>query len=232
MGPQGLWVNGVAIFNVMDGGSYSNARNADVGGGIVTPTAVHVSAASFENGPLAPGSLVTAFSLFGTPLATGTDTASSVAWPTILAGATVTVKDSAGVPHNAPIYYASPAQINYLLPADCTTGNATVTITAGTASSNGNITIRGSYPNLFPVPYRSDQGFLVLYGSGLGSAKTVTATVGGVGVTVAYAGAQGTYAGLDQYNLALPAALAGKGKVDVVVMVDGKPSNTVSAVIE
>jgi hypothetical protein len=232
MGTQGLWVNGVAIFNAMDGGSYSNVRGADLGGGIVTPTAVHVSAASFENGPLAPGSLVTAFSLFGTALATSTDTATSATWPTILAGAAVTVKDAAGVSHNAPIYYASPTQINYLLPADCALGNATVTIAAGGASSNGNISIKASYPNLFPVAYASSQGYLVIYGSGLGASKNVTATAGGVPLTVAYAGAQGTYAGLDQYNFALPASLAGKGKVDVIVTVDGRPSNTVSAVIQ
>ncbi len=65
LGAQGLWVNGVAVFNALDGASYSNARGADAGGGLVALAAAHVSAASFEPGPLAAGSLVTAFPLFG-----------------------------------------------------------------------------------------------------------------------------------------------------------------------
>jgi uncharacterized protein (TIGR03437 family) len=59
----------------------------------------------------------------------------------------------------------------------------------------------------------------------------VTATVGGVAAPVAYAGPQGTYAGLDQINVTLPAGLAGRGKVDVVVTAGGKPSNPVNLVI-
>jgi uncharacterized protein (TIGR03437 family) len=50
-------------------------------------------------------------------------------------------------------------------------------------------------------------------------------------VPVAYAGPQGTYAGLDQINLSLPQSLTGKGKVDVVVTAAGKPSNPVHITI-
>ena len=70
-----------------------------------------------------------------------------------------------------------------------------------------------------------EQATLVLYGTGLNGAKEVTATVGGVAVPVAYAGPQGTYAGLDQINLTLPQGLAGRGKVDVVITAGGKPVN-------
>lgn len=73
----------------------------------------------------------------------------------------------------------------------------------------------------------AEQATLVLYGTGLNGAKDVTATVGGIAVPVAYAGPQGTYAGLDQINLSLPQSLAGKGKVDVIVTAAGKPSNPV-----
>ena len=57
-------------------------------------------------------------------------------------------------------------------------------------------------------------------------------TIGGVSVPVAYAGAQGTYAGLDQINLPLPGSLAGKGKVDVVITASGKVSNPVNVVLQ
>ena len=57
MGPVGMWVNGVAIFNTLDGGSYSNAVGADAGGGGISTRATHFSMASKERGPLAAGSL-------------------------------------------------------------------------------------------------------------------------------------------------------------------------------
>ena len=43
-----------------------------------------------------------------------------------------------------------------------------------------------------------------------------------------YAGPQGTWAGLDQYNVAIPRSLAGKGKVSVSLSVNGKTSNAVN----
>ena len=262
MGPQGVWVNGVAVFNAEDGASYSNAQGIDIGGGLVGLAAFHVSAASFEAGPMAPGSLVTAFSLFGTPLATSTATAPSTTWPTTLGGATVTVKDSSGVVLPATIYYASPGQINYCLPTGLAAGYATVTISAGSVSATGNINIGTTYPNLFlansqalaaaylirihngqqsvesvtasPINLAAatDQVYLIVVGSGLGTATTATATIGGVAATVASAGPQGTYSGLDQYNILIPAALAGKGKVDVVVTAGGKRSNPVNITIQ
>ena len=69
-------------------------------------------------------------------------------------------------------------------------------------------------------------------GSGLGSATSVTATIGGVTANVTYAGAEGTYPGVDQYNILIPPALAGKGKVDVIVTAGGLPSNTVNVTIQ
>src|SRR5207237_787265 len=58
-GPQGMWVNGVSVFNFIDGASYSNATGNDAGGGNAPSLlAVVSSSASYEQGPLAPGSLV------------------------------------------------------------------------------------------------------------------------------------------------------------------------------
>jgi uncharacterized protein (TIGR03437 family) len=44
---------------------------------------------------------------------------------------------------------------------------------------------------------------------------------------VDYVGPQPDTPGLDQLNVKLPRSLAGVGEVDVVLTVDGKPSNTV-----
>ncbi|MGH9847392.1 MAG: YHYH protein, partial [Blastocatellia bacterium] len=72
MGAVGMWVNGVPVFNVLDGASYSNAARSDAGGGRVQASAIHVSSASFEGGPTAHGALMTAFPMFGAKLATAT----------------------------------------------------------------------------------------------------------------------------------------------------------------
>ena len=53
-----------------------------------------------------------------------------------------------------------------------------------------------------------------------------TENIGGINVPVTYAGAQGTFAGLDQVNVSLPAELAGRGLVDIVLTVDGQQANT------
>jgi uncharacterized protein (TIGR03437 family) len=170
------------------------------------------------------------------------------------------VKDSSGVTMTAPISYASPGQLNFLLPSGLATGAGTVTITAGSQTITSKINIQPVYPNLFmgdatalaagsivrvhngaattsnitasPIALNGDQVYLTLYGSGLGNATSATATVGGLTATVSYAGAQGTYTGLDQYNILIPSAAAGMGKVNVVVIAGGKKSNPVNVFVQ
>ncbi len=83
-----------------------------------------------------------------------------------------------------------------------------------------------------------NQVYLVLYGTGLRHAKSVTATVNGASVPVLYygaqgGGAQGSDAGLDQINLGpLPASLAGAGVVKLVIAADGQAANTVTLNIQ
>jgi len=229
-GTCGLWVNGVAVFNFIDGASYSNSAGADEGGGIVTPGVISVSAASFEGGPVAPDSIVAGFPLFGAVIASSTAAASSPAWPTTLGGASVTVKDSAGTTRTAQISYASPSQINYVVPSGTATGAATLTVTVGSSTVTGGLNVAATYPNLFTGFYVVGN-YLVVFGSGLGSATSATATIGGIATTVSYAGPQGTYPGVDQYNIAIPSSLIGKGAASVVVTAAGSPSNTVSVIL-
>ena len=73
-----------------------------------------------------------------------------------------------------------------------------------------------------------DAVYLILYGSGLGNGKAVTATIGGVAADVAYAGPQGEYLGLDQFNVLVPRSLAGRGRVEVVIMAEGRKANAVA----
>lgn len=243
-GAIGILVNGVAIFNALDQQSWSNSAKQD-SGPAASPSAVHVSAASFEGGPMAPGSFVSAYPLFGASFG---------------GSPAVTVKDSAGTTRTATVVYASPSLVNYQLPADTANGVATVTIDG----VGGSIYVVDSYPNLFmqnatglaaaqiirvhngqqsvePVTSApidlggaGDQIYLVLYGSGMGKADpaAATATIAGAAATLAYAGPQGSISGLDQYNLLLPPSLAGKGKIDVVVKTGGKASNPVNLTVQ
>ncbi len=262
MGPVGMWVNGVAIFNVLDGASYSNSAGADSGGGGASPRATNISAASLERGPLAAGSLVSAYAEFNATLATSTATGSPAGaeWPLILGGATVTVTDSTGAQLPAGILYASPNQVNYQVPSMAASGPGKVTIASGGTSVTGTVNIAATYPGIFkassdslaaaqtvavigstqttglvtattPINISSGPVYLILYGTGIGAAA-VTATIGGVNAAVAYSGPQGAYPGLDQVNLLIPPGLAGKGKVNVIVTANNKPSNPVYIVIQ
>jgi uncharacterized protein (TIGR03437 family) len=107
----------------------------------------NVSSASFRDHALAPESIVTAF---GTNFAASTQSAASQPLPTTLAGATVKVTDSAGAERLAPLFFVSPAQINYLMPDATANGAATITV----SNSNGDTAISaalisGVAPGLF-----------------------------------------------------------------------------------
>lgn len=75
-----------------------------------------------------------------------------------------------------------------------------------------------------------DQVFLLLFGTGLrfrSSLEKVSATIGEINSPVLYAGAQGSFAGLDQVNLQLDRRLAGRKEIQVLLTVDGKMANSV-----
>ena len=76
-----------------------------------------------------------------------------------------------------------------------------------------------------------DQVFLTLFGTGLrknSGLSNVRATIGGADAPVAFAGAQGEFAGLDQINLQIPVSLRGRGDVPIILTVDGVTTNSVS----
>jgi uncharacterized protein (TIGR03437 family) len=76
----------------------------------------------------------------------------------------------------------------------------------------------------------SQQVFLALFGTGfrfVSPASAATATIGGLNAPVTFAGAQGQLVGVDQANLNIPRSLAGRGEVDVVLMIEGQAANTV-----
>lgn len=239
---------------------------------LVAPSAVtSVSAASYSSAQLAPNSIATAF---GTGLAASTVAASTATLPTTLGGVTLQVRDSAGNERQAPLYFVSPNQINFLVPEGTANGTASIRLTnslgavglgtmqiasiaPGFFSANGTgrglasavvLRVRANGSQVFEPVARFDtaqnqfvatpidvsnaaeQVFLVPFGTGFrgrSGLAGVTATIGGTAAQVTFAGAQGQFFGLDQANIRLLPALAGRGDVDVLMTVDGQTTNLV-----
>ncbi len=219
----------------------------------ITPRVTSVSAASFTSGgALASESIVAAF---GDNLAAATASAALLPLPTTLGGVSVSVTDSAGVERLAPLFFVSPGQINCMIPAGTAAGVAKVRVQGHvgyvtieavapglfTANASGSgipaavgLRVSGGVQTLLPslttpidLGPETDEVFLLLFGTGIRGGTSTTVKIGGIDAPVAYAGAQGTMAGLDQVNVKLPRVLAGRGEVDLVLTVDGKAANTV-----
>ncbi len=77
--------------------------------------------------------------------------------------------------------------------------------------------------------------YLELFGTGIrgrSSLSGVSVTVSGLAQQVTYAGAQGSYQGLDQVNVLLNPSLAGSGQVTLQLTVDGVLANPVTVNIQ
>jgi uncharacterized protein (TIGR03437 family) len=109
----------------------------------------NVSAASYNNAVIAPDSIAAAF---GSGLATTIQIASVLPLPTTLAGTRVSVRDSAGSERLAQLFFVSPTQVNYLLPAGTANGAVEITITSSDgAVSAGIMQIAAVAPGFFTV---------------------------------------------------------------------------------
>ncbi len=129
----------------LDDGENAMIR-AVVASGSAPNAVASVSAASFSADALAANSIVAAF---GNKLATGSASSTTQPLPTTLAGTTVKVRDSAGIERLAALFFVSPGQVNYLVPAGTANGAATVTVTSGDATvSTGTINIVSVAPGL------------------------------------------------------------------------------------
>jgi len=73
--------------------------------------------------------------------------------------------------------------------------------------------------------------YLTLFGTGLRRASNLRVRIGTVEVTPMYAGAQGSFAGLDQVNLMMPPNLAG-AMTDISIIAEGRVSNTVQLLLQ
>lgn len=106
------------------------------------------SAASFA--PTGNAATEAILAVFGANLANGTATATTLPLPTTLAEATVRVRDAAGSDRNAPLFFAGPSQINFLLPEGTSNGVATITVLRGnTTAGTVTVLVENVAPTLF-----------------------------------------------------------------------------------
>ena len=151
---------------------------------------------------------------------------------TALGKATVTIT-------GAPNPYSAPLNIVPVAPGIFNAGGLALAF-ADIVDASGKQTLSlVASPNasgtleLVPIDVSGGNVYLLLFGTGIRNhANPVTATIGSATLPAAYAGAQGSFAGEDQINIALPASLAGAGVAGVVLTVDGQTSNSVQIQIK
>jgi uncharacterized protein (TIGR03437 family) len=130
---------------VYDGEANDAAVSAAIG--TVPGRVVNVSAANFSPASLASESIAAAF---GTNLSTATAAATTQPLPTRLGGARVFVTDSNQIEREAPLFFVSPLQINYLIPAGTAAGEAQVVVAGDDNSfSLSTIQVAPLAPSLF-----------------------------------------------------------------------------------
>ncbi|HEV2833852.1 MAG TPA: lamin tail domain-containing protein [Pyrinomonadaceae bacterium] len=207
-------------------------------------TATVLNAATFEPGSVAPGSIAV---VSGSLLAFRTERAISTDLAFVLAGTNVKVK---GRP--APIVYASPDEVVFVVPDGLADGPAEFVVTnADGFSSKAEAMISPAAPGVFTVngdgrgeaialnsdtqvaaPFDPTVGRtrLSIFATGISHAHDVSVAINGQPVkveTVAHSG----LLGLDEIHVLIPAELRGAGVSTLAVTADGVQSNSTTITI-
>ena len=183
-------------------------------------------------------------SIYGAELAASASSASHIPLPTSLVGTTVTV---GGLP--ALLYYASPGQINFVMPWAAPSGEVIV-IREGVASAAAKLTPGLYAPGIFvsegntaaalhanyslinaQSPARPGE-IIQLFFTGLGVRNPLLlrpdflpiVRIAGVPAEVTWFGAAPGYPGLDQVNLVIPMALP-PGELTIAIQIASEMSN-------
>src|ERR1051325_1450609 len=165
-------------------------------------------------------------------------------FPTNVGGTTVTVN---GQP--AQIFFVSPNEVHFHVPATTALGIAEVIVTNSDGfQSRGTVTVLRAAPGVFtrsgdglgeglilnadtlqPGPFDPTSGNLrlVIFATGVRNGNPVSVTAGGRTLTLESIVRTPNMPGMDEIHVLVPADLRGVGKVDLVVRADGRDSNPV-----
>lgn len=203
-----------------------------------------VNGASFQPaGPVAPGSFA---SIFGQNLCWQTETAKLDArgmYPATLGGCSVAVNGIA-----AMMQFASPGQMNFVVPQNAGAGTASVNIQNGMQPLIGSMMIGPAGPGMFSQngmgmgngamllgtdwrmgPFSAmtsgNPTPVAIFVTGMDLSIKPVVTIGGIPADVTFYGNAPGYPGLQQINITLLPGMAGAGRVPVTVTSDGQTSN-------
>lgn len=144
----------------------------------IPQVAAVLNAASYAAGSIAPNSFAV---LFGSNLATQTTNGSS---STTLGGTTIQMTDASGNTGNALIYFASPDQIDFIVPANLNTGAGSMTLQNQNGSSAATpVTIATVSPGLFSA---------IASGTGVAAGNAVLVSADGTQTQLPIASCSGT----------------------------------------
>jgi uncharacterized protein (TIGR03437 family) len=150
----------------------------------------------------------------------------------------------------AAVLYASPRQINFVVPETAAGPAAHIVVTAaGDRPVTALASLRAVSPYLFtrdasgegeaaaldavsftPGPFAPGD-YVALFGSGLRRARQVTVRLGDAPLEVVYFGPQGSFAGLDQVNVRIPLDFAGRGALPLRVRADDEAAPEVALTV-
>lgn len=223
-----------------------------------TPMVTAVVNSSTFQGSCAPNSWCTAFgrSLSFRPAVPDPNTQTAASpFPTQLDTAKVQLKYGTGKTFDTMLYYVSPNQVNFLMPADAPVGAQMVIVTAKTLNADNSWT--SANPVTMDVPAFSPGVFvltnaqgvigpdnpavletvLTLWSGGLGTVHggayglmwtdvMPIVTIGGISAQVTFSGLAPGFVGLYQVNVVVPAGIA-DGDQPLVVLQNGILSQSV-----
>ncbi len=166
-------------------------------------------------------------------------------FPTSVGGTTVTVNG-----RSAQIFFVSPTQVNFHVPAATELGTAEVIVTNSDGfQSRGGISVLSGAPGVFtksgdglgdgvildadtlmPGPFDPTSGNLrlMVFATGARRAASASVTAGGRALTFESLILNPDMPGMDEIHVLVPADLRGVGKVSLIVTADGRDSNSVS----
>lgn len=238
-----------AVPTVADGRVYIGTSNSVVVYGLLAQPAPQlvVSAASFQPGSVAPGSLI---SIIGSNLASTTISAAGGWLPRSLGGVTVLINGVA-----APLLFVSPGQINAQVPFEVTEGLATAILQlAGMPPAAIRFPVTPAAPAVFSNVWNQDGSLnapgnpatvgsaVTVYITGQGAVEppvltgepapgspgtavySIRASIGRRSATIRFAGLSPGCVGLFQIQLIVPAV--GSGPQPLAIAVNGISSNT------